>query len=96
VFKHIRKALPKNMREQLRQLEDLPLPNESVALSFTEMLSDFCHPMTALNWDDTQNLIDSNDALTAFFEQDARAALAAALPENLVIGEPIPLRDLHA
>ncbi|MBV5310035.1 helicase C-terminal domain-containing protein [Chromatium okenii] len=96
VFKHIRKALPKNMREQLRQLEDLPLPNESVALSFTETLSDFCHPMTALNWDDTQNLIDSNDALTAFFKQDARAALAAALPENLVIGEPISLRDLHA
>ncbi|MBK1642363.1 hypothetical protein CKO12_10830 [Chromatium okenii] len=95
-FTHIRKALPKVMREQLRNLESLSYLNTSINFSVTETLEDFCHPMTELSWDDAQKLIAANDNLTAFFKQDAKAALAAAFPDYLTMTDPIPLRDLHA
>ncbi|MBK1694812.1 hypothetical protein CKO09_08680 [Chromatium weissei] len=95
-FRHIRKALPKFMREQLHELEEMSFPNESIQFSVTETLNDFCHPMTEFSWKEIENLIDSNDAITTFFKQDAKTAIAAALPNHLTVSNSIPLRDLHA
>ncbi len=95
-FDQIRKALPKAMSKQFAELRELPEPGTSVDFDFSENLDGFFNPMHPLKWDEAQAQIDSDAALTSFFGRDSKDAVTAALTERVAIGDPVPLRDLHA
>ncbi len=95
-FDQIRKALPKTMSRQLAELQELPEPGASVDFNFSENVDGFYNPMQPLQWDEAKSQIDSDEALTAFFKQESRDAVTAALAERVSPGNPVPLRDLHA
>jgi hypothetical protein len=96
-FEHIRKALPKHMRQQLAAMTELPQPGSPVAFEFSEELGDaFLNPMTGLAWDKARELVGDNPDLAEHFGQDPRLAVTDALPKSVEPGGLIPLRDLHA
>jgi hypothetical protein len=96
-FEHIRKALPKHMRQQLAAMAELPQPGSPVTFELSEELGGvFLNPMTELSWDKVRELVGDNPDLADHFGQDPRGAVTTALPKSLRQGGPIPLRDLHA
>jgi len=93
---HIRKALPKHMRQQMAAMTELPKPGSATVFDFSEELDDFRNPMAEIPWTEVLDLVGDDRDLTKYFGRDPRAAVSEALPVSIEPGSPAPLRDVHA
>lgn len=93
----IRKALPKVLRQQLQKMHILPELGKSLNYDISEEVEGFLNPMATMSWNKIIEEVDSNSALTEFFGEEAKAAIASTLTERVGHTQPwVSLRDVHS
>lgn len=95
-FDSIRKALPKVISQQFREMHEMPTPGNSLAFNFSEDIEGFLNPMSLMPWDTALSWVDSDPSIAGFLNGEPKQALAHVLAQRVETNQDVPLRDLHA
>lgn len=95
-FDSIRKALPKAISQQFREMCEMPVPGNNLAFNFSEDVEGFLNPMSAMPWDQALSWVDAEPSIADFLKRDPKQAIADVLAQRVETNHDVPLRALHA
>lgn len=95
VFNSIRRKLPLELQCRAKDLARQPEPGGDYTFEFDETLPEFANPTDRFSVDSALSMVDENEALTEFFDQNPREALRPDITSR-ASQDGISLRDLHA
>ena len=96
VFQQVLSRLPRDFRNGLKALKELPKPGEDFSLEFEEQIAEFANPMQTYAKEAALALVPENEGLDQYFGRPTREVFADAL-ERIQPGKQVfALRDIHA